>query len=454
MNNCSVTLAFEHRGLTSEVQGQTLPPKFASSWASPSLAHEIVREFNFAYGDRILDCKAAFKQIRKTFGGNFAFAFGFEADEAFRLKVASKVAARLRNFVLNQHEPDVTVCDRLTNGLVSVESSIQDITDCYGRTILVSTGESSFYFGIPVFLRLDVEAPKDDSALLQLDRILFTDENGDSIAGMADITDWVEDLENADRAFKEVLGHEYDVLHTNARIYAAWCASAGKDFSVDLTDVQEERVCNEIICKFEHRHIAWHDGWCISFVLDGAKWLMSEYAHDMGDLVASWPATRVALADSIRAFRNLSLEEALKGINFAHIFDENHLKRYSDGSADIVRTDSHSARKIFEEALDSALERLCDDDDAWLPFFFNRGSEKSVTWAGDSFDANLSLLAPLYLSDEDRERHVPSVYLVACLKTLKDGKKQCVFPSVLSVSQAASNNRYFRRALRNWNRAA
>lgn len=430
-----VAVAFERMSFYNTAE--YVPLQWSGSLASIELTNDIVRCFNFHDGGRALDCTKAFWRIRKAFGTNFDFAFGFPAGEDFRFGIAEEVGARIRNYVLNGRDPNVEV-----------------IAETHGKKVLlVDMGESSTRFGIPVFVRLDVH-PLNGERCLFLDHILFTDCDGNSICGIADIPDRIcnNDVRHADRAFRAILGKDYDVLGVNMGLFRAWdeaSAKSSSEFSVDLSAFQKERESGTTICQFTRQ-----DGiWNISLDLDGEEWTLGEIVGNSPELVADPLATECALDATRCALMRLSSDDAQIFIDYRHLFDEKHLIRFSDSFIKVIRKDPTTARTEFKKALRLELDdstRKCDD---WIPSLYHAGIEK-VLIAGASIDSEAALLIPLYLTDEDRERRIPSTYLVACLKESSDGSTVCAFPTVLSGRQAEMNHRYYRRAVRNGLRAA
>ena len=411
----------------------------ASQWtgslASAELANDIVRCFTFRDGSRALDCTKAFRQVRKAFGTNFNFAFGFPASEDFKFGIAEQVGEKVRDFVLNGNNPDVEVLDRADDG----------------ETLVIATGERSHRFGIPIFVRLDVH-PLNAGPNLVLDNILFTDWEGNSIAGIADIPERIcdNDVRHADRAFRQILGKDYDVFGVNASLYRAWDdahANSLSEFTVDLSDFQETSECGTCICQFMRQGGAWD----ISLVLDGEEWTLGELAGEQIELVADPRATGRAV-DAIRdAIACLSQDDSKVFIDFRHLFDERHLSRFSDGFAELARKNPNAARGQFLQKLRRELSS--QNCEKWIPFFYHAGFEKHQL-AGSEIDSEVALMIPLFLTDEDSEHGIPSTYLVACLKENSDGHRECSFPTILSGRLAEMNSRYFRRAVRNGLRAA
>ncbi len=412
-------------------------PQWTGSLASVELANDIVRCFTFRDGGRALDCAKAFRQVRKAFGTNFDFAFGFPASEDFKFEIAEQVGEKVRDFVLNGNNPDIAAFDRADGG----------------ETLVVATGERSHTFGnsIPVFVRLDVH-PLNMGPNLVLDHILFTDRDGNSICGLADIPERIcdHDVRNADRVFREILGSDYDVFGVNASLYRAWdeaCANSLAEFSVDFSAFLEASEYGTCLCQFMRQGGVWY----ISLVLDGEEWTLGEFAGEQTELVADPKATERAV-DAIRnSIARLSQDDSKVFIDFRHLFDERHLSRFSGSFAEFARKNPSEARGKFLKTLRRELSS--QNCEAWIPFFYHAGFEKHQL-AGAEIDSEVALMIPLCLEDDDGEHRTPSTYLVACLKEDADGHRECAFPTILSGCQAERNSRYFRRAVRNGLRAA
>ena len=320
-----------------------------------------------------------------------------------------------------------------------------------GQTLVVATGKQSLRFNVPVFVRLDVHS-SENGPFLELDRILFSDGDGNSIAGIADIPDriWHEDVRHADRAFRETLGKEYDVLGVNSSLFDAWDKAKSNslpEFSVNLSAFQKMRGSGTTICQFSHRDGAWR----IMLILDGEEATLGKIVGNCAEFVADPQATEQALAATRRAFARFSIDDTF--VDFRHIFDAKHLIRFSDAFARLVRKDYALARSRFQLALREALDDSSRNPESWMPFFYHAGFEKNLM-VGARIDSEVALLIPLYLADEDSEGKIPSTYLVACAKETSDGLSVCAFPTILSARQAEMNHRYFRRAVSNGLRAA
>ena len=426
-----VAVSFERVSFLTEY----VSSQWSGSLASVELANDVARCFTFRYGGRALDCAKAFRQVRKAFGANFDFAFGFPASENFKFAVAEKVGEKVRDLVLNGTNPGVEVSERADGG----------------KTLVVATGERSHRFDIPVFVRLDVH-PLNLGPKLVLDRLLLTDGKGSSIAGLADIPERIcdHDVRNADRVFREILGSDYDVFGVNASLYRAWdeaCANSLAEFSVDFSAFLEASEYGTCLCQFMRQGGVWY----ISLVLDGEEWTLGEFAGEQTELVADPKATERAV-DAIRnSIARLSQDDSKVFIDFRHLFDERHLSRFSGSFAEFARKNPSEARGKFLKTLRRELSS--QNCEAWIPFFYHAGFEKHQL-AGAEIDSEVALMIPLCLEDDDGEHRTPSTYLVACLKEDANGHRECAFPTILSGCQAERNSRYFRRAVRNGLRAA
>lgn len=426
-----VAVSFERVNFLTEY----VSPQWSGSLASVELANDVARCFTFRDGGRALDCAKAFRQVRKAFGANFDFAFGFPSSENFKFAVAEKVGEKVRDLVLNGTNPGVEVSERADGG----------------KTLVVATGERSHRFDIPVFVRLDVH-PLNLGPKLVLDHLLLTDGKGSSIAGLADIPERIcgRDVRHADRAFREILGVDFDVLGVNASLYGAWDeahADSLAEFTIDLSAFQETRECGTCICRFRRQWGAWD----ISFVLDGEEWKLGELAGEHPELVAD-PKTTERSVDAIRnSLARLAQDDSKLFLDFRHLFDARHMSRFSDGFAEFARKNPSAASGKFLQTL--RRELASQNCEAWIPFFYHAGFEKHQL-AGAEIDSEVALMIPLFLTDEDSEHGIPSTYLVACLKENSDGHRECSFPTILSGRLAEMNSRYFRRAVRNGLRAA
>ena len=406
-----------------------VPTQQTGCLTDPGLAKDIVRCFTFADGIRALDCSRTFRQIRKVFGANCGFVFGFPADDDFKFGLAEALGNKIRSFVLNGQCPGIEVFDRADGGEV----------------LVVATGERSQRFNVPVFVRLDVHT-LEDGPYLGLDRILFTDRDGNSFAGIADIPDriWYNDVRHADKAFRETLGTDFDVFGVNAHLYRGWDEANSKgasEFSVNLSEFQRKLGSGTTGCRFLQRDGAWQ----ITLIVDGKETALGTIVGDCPEFVVDPKAAELAVAATRDAIVRLSQDDSEVFLDFRHLFDERHLPRFSDGFAALVRENPNAARNRFVQTL---RRELSSQNCKAIPFFYHAGLEKRLL-VGAEIDSEIALMIPLSLTDEDCEHGIPSTYLVACVKEDADGHRECAFPTILSGRQAEMNYRYFRRAVRN-----
>lgn len=444
----TISVLLERKQVQNEEPGK-MCPHLATANASVELAKAIVGMFNFADRTRALDCYDAFRQIRRAFGNSFDFVFGSLTSDDFKLRVASAAAEKLRTFLLVGESSDVQRF-LLENGrLVAAHERgpTVRICECYDHALLIHTGEVPSSFDLPVYLRLDVSVPRNENALLQLERILFVDKVGNSIAGLADIPEKIADVGLADRAFRKVLGRDYDVLAVNACLYNAWRSSDGNTFDVDVSEYQEEHEA--IACRFVRES----DVWRLHLVVNGKSCSLREIIGEDADLFVNWPEVKQAWDDVRNMFMTLSLDKAMQAVAFEHVFDEEHLTRLSDGFGEFFLKDPSSAGVRFANALADAIALLREDYSAWKPFLYHRGAERKVRYIGEAIDSKFSLMAPLYLTEEACHHCLPSAYLVACLSKSEDGIIHCVFPTVINRMHALMNYRHFCRMMQGRNAA-
>ena len=432
---------------------ESLPHELVSSLASTTLAGEIVRLFNLVDGSRILDCFTAFRQVCKAFGSTFAFVFGFASDD-FKRKIAEVSAGKLRAFLFHDRGTGVMLYDREVDGLFPVEINAPSVQDCFGRSLLIPTGEVSLAHNVPVFLRVDVVEPTNARALLEVEHIMFADKLGNSLAGLADIPEPVVGVQDADKAFKAVLGSNYEVLGVNALLFHAWSMACNEEFfDVDLTGFQspEYDESRDVICHFRCQGGWWH----LTFSIFGNEYGLGQVVDDKTVLSASWSETKRSLEALLQKLKTVTPDQVIQSLDFDHILDEVQLLRFSPGFYALLQNDPGAAGECLFEGVSEALEKMNGNDNFCLPFFYNGGMERIPKYAGESFTAVPSLQIPLYLVEADRERRIPTTYLVAYLGMQADGTTTCEFPTVLDAMTATLNHKHFRRAFRrNWGEAA
>ncbi len=321
------------------------------------------------------------------------------------------------------------------------------VADCYGHSLIVPTGEVSRRFkGMPVFVRFDVEEPKDDRAILRAKRVLLSTADGESICGLGAVGEYIENLRDADKAFVSVLGTGYDILEVNARLFEGWSwyrdNEASDSFRIDL--MARDAKGNPVAVWFHRR-----DGRLnLTIEVDGCELPLGmlasssrrEYRIDVAAAIDQWRLAKKLLC-------GMSPDAIKASIDYEHIFGD-HLDRFGKDYEDVAREDVQSAIEQFGDELVEAVSRFKETQGSWPVALFHAGKERDLEFAGEEATSRVQLLAPLYLTDHDKTDLTPTVY--ACTRIGRDFNDELsiVFPTVLTVEMVEANCRYFRRTIR------
>lgn len=423
-----IDMAYDHENIcaSSEI-GATPIGKIVdfSSACSKELARDLMAAaFNLADGTRVVDAQKSYRAFRKTFGSSFDWVLGRIATKMEKSHMAEVVGGHLRAWTLNG-KSDGVVCKSKPDGAL---------------TLVVSTDTKSSRFG-DVFLRFDIKAPDSMKSLYDLYHICLSTEEGRSIAGLADIPDYIQDLEFAAKAFAEAFGPDYDVMKVNGDLYEGWVEAIEHDPVALSFDVE---VCHSLV-HFERAFVA--GPWQISIEFCEGFRGLGEFAGpgltvDPDDVYSQWNGMR-------QAFCNLSDLEVISAVNVEHALVDHFDRLGSASFQEWFLADVEGATNQFLAEAIRAVGRFRNDRSAWALTLYHGGNEHNVVWSGDSTSTKVQLLAPLFLDAEAVASQVPSTCLVATLIEDKAADKmKCCFPSILDVSTAGVNHRFFRSAVR------
>lgn len=423
---------------------------FNNSSACRALVSEFASLFNYSNGQRVVDFYESFNSLRKLLGDSWDWGFGMIASDDFKLKVGRRVAETLKAFLGGELGIDVRVMEHVNSqgGCRMVESDIMglSVSALYGRSLIVPTGEVSRRFkGMPVFVRFDVEEPRNDRAVIRAKRILLSTADGESICGLGAVGEYIENLRDADKAFVSVLGSGYDILKVNARLFEAWawyCDNESSDsFCIDMAACDEN---GGPVAVWFHRR----DGRLeLAIEIDGCELPLGmlassrrEYHIDVAAAIDQWRLAKKLLC-------GMSPDAIKAGINYEHIFGD-HLDRFGKDYEGIVQEDAQSAIAQFGDALVEAVARFKEAQETWPVVLFHAGKERDLEFAGDEATSRVQLLAPLYLTEHDKASLTPTVYACARIDRDFNGDISVIFPTILAVEMVESNCRYFRRMIR------
>ena len=422
--------------------------------ADKTLAKDFAKLFNYNDGTRAVNFFGGFNSLRQCLGDSFSWALGLIASDDLKLRIGCQVSDKIKEFLGGKTRNGVRVMRRIClHGLYQLEdvsSEHHAIADCYGRSIVVPTGElsrSQNFAGLPIYVRLDVEGPTDDRSLLSLKRILLCSEDGYSICGLAAITDYIENLPAANSVFTNALGVGYDVLNVNARLFETWAWHTDNGM--------KEAFCVDLgVCDIEGHHASvWFDGcegkyppWRLSLDMDDCKIPFGKLAGqaalrcDICAVVDQWKLARNTL-------HGMSPAEIEAAVDYEHCIGD-HAERFGIEFGEVIRGNPTDAIGLFQKEVVAAVERFKQRPVSWPVALFHGGKERSLKFAGDASASKIQLLAPLYLTQTDKENLTPTVYLCTGVNVDTKGTASVFFPSVLEASDAEMDNRFFRRMLR------
>lgn len=420
-----------------------------SKWADQQTVSQFYTvALNLCDHTRVIDCQRVHRAVCKSLGERARWAFGYKLTPKVIQALAEKVNDSLVGFVSGGSDVHVfRISHDPMPHLVAIPAGECTVTCVAGECALViPTGLFSETTKDEINLRVDVVPSTDDHSILTAIGFLFTDKYGRSISGFGDIQEFLVNLDGATEAIEEFLGHPYDVLALNGDIYDAWWRNHvqggdPREIVVPLDEISKEGRPTAVVLT----PVPGQRAWTIS-LKDGEDCLPIEdfipgldLAVDPNDAEKEW-------REIVAMFRSpFDIGSALR---FDHVIVD-HIDRYSEEFVQDMIADPQRAGSRFIPEVERAIARLKANSLAWMPAVYNAGQEAELEFAGESIDSDLYLLAPLYLTDRAERNDVPTVYLVATLRTNDDGTKSCFFPSVLDSTNAMRNMRNLRRAYRN-----
>ena len=189
----------------------------------------VVNSHNHPSGRHLLDVgKTGFQAFRRAYGSSLGWILGdYSTKDA--IKVISKSAgAALRAFLRGDPTSGVIVLERHPDehGVLLYRKELcGNPTDFLEEsyTLLLPTNITSPRLGGKMlFERLDLGVSHDRRVPFSIREVLFTGEDGESIAGIGDTRNmFIEHLRDLLPALYKVLREEYDLLDINARMFSA-----------------------------------------------------------------------------------------------------------------------------------------------------------------------------------------------------------------------------------------
>ncbi len=416
--------------------------------ADVRVANDFIRKALNGYcGKRLVDAAPVFMSVRHALGASLGWIMDNpRVSVPFRERMAEYVNRELASFVEGRRDNGVIVMRRENVGgeecLSPVGGYLPPQRIRSGYAILVPTGRTSPRLGDDeVYLRMDVSRPRFTGASFCASEFLFADSNGKSIAGFADITDYVVNLDDVQLALRNAVGGDVDDVGCNAAIFDAWWRYkiGGKADDTILVPLPVADLRGNAISLVMKREAL--RSWWVSLEIGGVSAELAEYLPETA-MTVGYAEVEAELARLDSAFRRpICVEEA---INIEHIFGD-HADRFPAEFREEIVADPGSA---FERLVDS-LKSVLAMPDKWEPTMFYGGAEKDLVWNGDSVLTRVQYALPVFLTDEDAELERPSVHVIAGLKCDNvAGCDVCVFPTVLDNALLLRNQSAMRRAIR------
>ena len=188
-----------------------------------------VREHNGGGGRHLLDfSKRGHHSLRRAYGASLGWILGDFSTSNASETIASNAGNALRAFFACDPNSGVIVLERHQDefGVFLHEKTICGNPrmlldeDC---SLLLPTGVTSPRIGDEMlYERLDLARCYDRSAAFSVREVLFTGADGESIAGLGDVSGmFVENLPELLPSLYNILGDNYDLASINALIYSA-----------------------------------------------------------------------------------------------------------------------------------------------------------------------------------------------------------------------------------------
>lgn len=408
-------------------------------YASRSDVAEIIRSHNSANGRHLLDIpKHALCSFSRAYGSSLGWILGDFSFAGAKQVIAKNAGHALRSFFNGSLNSGVRVVKRMPDehGVLLVPIEICGnpkylLDEDY--TLLVPTGVTSPRIGNrELFERLDLCKSHDPAVDFAVRRILFTAEDGESIVGLWDVSNfYVENLKDLQRTIKNELGCEYDLIDVNKRIFSA--VERHFDFASHESEIIVP-LSADVTLVFVRRKSS---TWKIEFDIGEESFSIEEIAPD-GRFVFNSIATLSAYRRLISAYN--AITDLRGAIDEETIFSVEHLSRFPEEFQHEIQKDFVAAKKKFVAKLNESLKSFQANHRFWKPISFSGGLEKDLIFGGDSTEAAIQLCAPVYLTESAEALKIASVYAVAELRSNSQmGNDYCFIPSILDHQMAIAD---------------
>lgn len=419
-----------------------------------------VREHNGGGGRHLLDfSKRGHHSLRRAYGASLGWILGdFSTDNASET-IASNAGNALRAFFAGNPNSGVIVLERHQDefGVFLNEKTICGNPrmlldeDC---SLLLPTGVTSPRIGGEMmYERLDLAHSYDRSAAFSVREVLFTGADGESIAGLGDVSGmFVENLPELIPSLYKILGDNYDLASINALTYSAIrrhsdYAPYESEIKVPLLESDDpDQNVTMLLCRTQR------SSWRVVFLLGADTYTLEEVAPRK-KLSVQESEVMTARNRLVATFR--SLPDFNGKIDFESVFSAEHLNRLPEDFRKEVEADHKAAQAKFLIKMNESLERFKNDARHWLLIYFSAGRERNLSLNGESAEMTIQLCAPLYLTSADERIKRASVYAVAEVREdAETGGLRCNVPSILDSRMAIGDANNLKRCLQHGRTAA
>lgn len=409
-------------------------------YASHDQVENLVRAHNRPGGRHLLDIgKPAKRSFARAYGRSLGFILGdYNADGEAVEYIAQQAGRNLRLFFDCCRDSGVIVKER-SQDEYGVHLQPKAMCGDPNRlleedyTLLVPTGVTSPLIGHEMlYERIDLCKSHAAGIDFAVKEVLFTGEDGESIAGTGDIDGlFIERRHDLLPAIYAVLKDDYDLLDINRRIFSAvqrhfYYAPGEEEIEVP--------IAADLTVVFDH---ASGRNWKVLFYVCGRCRTMEEFAPKNKysiDAKATLAAQR-RLTDAFKELPDLNGR-----VDLDTVFSDHRLTRFPPAFREEYANDPEAAKSKFVTKLNESLERFRSNPRHWHLIPFSNGNEKRLVLNGESTDAAIQLCAPVYLTEMDERIKRASVYAVAEFRFDPEISKYCCnVPSILDNRMGTSD---------------
>ena len=420
-------------------------------YASRSQVYGIVQEHNQSGGNRLLNfseyAKACFGRAYgpKSLGWTLG---DYNTGKAVEI-ISANAGRALRAFFGCSTSSGVIVMERRPDehGIMLVRKEMvgnpryllsQD------STILLPVGVTSPRLkGGMLYERIDLTSSHNSIAPFSVRRVLFTGENGESIAGVSDANGsfYVKNLPDLNPTIHKLLGDGFDQININGRIFSAMqlhldCTPWQTEIEIPILGEEHLDAVPTMYLKLEGGN-----AWSVEFNIHGERLRMEAIAPKRRYLYCKSQVenARYNLTKALRALPDFNGR-----IDFATVFDAKHLNRVPASFREEYEADPTAAMAKFAAKANESLQRFKVNPNRWGLVTFSAGAERSLVYSGETANTSIQMCAPLYLTDEDERIERASTYAVVELL-----ENMVSIPSILDHEMAIADMNNLARGTKN-----